>query len=156
MIIKKYIVFKVAIIITSSLIISCSDPNEIKLPLAPQKLNSGWERITIDGIGFIDIPPSMEVQSGNYKEFAEDIKGNSKTGISDITIQTKGANNWEADGLKKYARILLKTELGNLGDFNILNYTISKNDLKEIPEIDLFMKEQICESFFNTPLRLLE
>lgn len=152
----KYLNLKTASLLGLSLFISCYNLKEPKLPLIPQQLNSGWERITIEGVGFIDIPPSMEIQSGDYKDFADNIKNDNNTGISDIVIQTKGANNWEEDGLKKYARILLKTHLGSPGDFVSLNSQITKKDLKGIPEIDQYMKIQISESFAGTRLSLLE
>ena len=36
-------------------------------------METDWQRIIIEGIGSIDIPPEMEVQSQEYKAFAREI-----------------------------------------------------------------------------------
>ena len=40
--------------------------------ISPPTLISGWERIYIKNTGYFDLPPTMEVQKGKYKEIADE------------------------------------------------------------------------------------
>jgi hypothetical protein len=42
--------------------------------LTHHRLPTGWERIYIKNVGSFDLPPTMEVQKGKYKEFVDEIK----------------------------------------------------------------------------------
>ena len=42
--------------------------------LPPPTVPTGWERIYIKNVGSFDLPPTMEVQKGKYKEFVDEIK----------------------------------------------------------------------------------
>ena len=152
---KKYYQ-RLIFIITFIQLISCSESKAPKLPLDPQTLSPGWERIIISNVGYIDIPPSMEVQIGSYKDYADEFKDINDMGISDVVIQTKGANDWDVRGFKRYARILLTSEIGSPGDFLSLDSKISEKEKAEIPEINDYLKKQIVESFTGTRLSLLE
>lgn len=156
MTIFKYLNSKVVTFVVISLMFSCSENSNIKLPLKAQDLQPGWERIDIKGVGFIDIPPSMEVQAGSYKDFADNLKQQNGTEISNIVIQTKGANDWDRQGLKKYSRILISTTHGNFGEFASLNMPITKDDLEQLPEVDKFLKDQLIQSFEGMPFKLIE
>jgi hypothetical protein len=82
MAIVRYLNSKVATFVVISLMFSCSESIRIKLPIdSPIELKPAWERVLIEGIGFIDIPPSMENQAGNCKDFVDDIKDINNTGI---------------------------------------------------------------------------
>jgi hypothetical protein len=156
MAIVRYLNSKVATLVVISLMVSCSGNLNIKLPLKAQALQPGWERIDIKDVGFIDIPPSMEVQKGSYKDFADNLKEQNGTEISNIVIQTKGANDWNKQGLIKYSRILISTTYGNSGEFGSLNVPITKDDLEQLPEIDKFLKAQLIQSFEGMPYKLIE
>lgn len=153
---RKVFVVDAALLILVFLIQSCSESPIIKLPLKAQDLKPGWERVQIKSVGFIDIPPSMEIQSGSYKDFADHFKQENELNISDIVIQTKGANNWEKQGLKQYARILISTTYGDSGDFGTLNMPITKADLEQLPEMDKLLKDQMIQSFEGTIIKLNE
>jgi len=58
----------------------------IPLPTLP----SGWERIFIKNVGSFDLPPTMEVQNGKYKEFIDELKKIKGYDATQITAQQKG------------------------------------------------------------------
>ena len=52
----------------------------------------GWERIYIKNIGYFDLPPTMEVQKGKYKEFIDELKQIKGYDATQLTAQQKGLN----------------------------------------------------------------
>jgi hypothetical protein len=129
--------------------------NILPLPLPPPL--EGWERITIENVGSLDIPPSMELQGGYYQVIKESmLKKTLKTyqPTSQIIIQQKGLNDLEEEGFSKYARVMFKTEEGEKEltlDFNI----------NEIPQGEIIGLDDVSRglaqiSFSNTGLKLIE
>ena len=73
----------------------------------------GWERIYIKNIGYFDLPPTMEVQKGKYKEFIDELKQIKGYDATQLTAQQKGLNELGKEGFEK---------LSNFGWFLFLSH----------------------------------
>ena len=108
------------------------------LPLPPPHLPRGWQRVQIEGVGTIDIPPTMEVQSGQYAKFNQTLKKSMRAldggGPGKVTIQQKGLNSFDPLAFKSYVRIIVGTIVGNANDFEHLTSCreVTQNELREI------------------------
>ena len=106
-------------------------------------------KINIEGIGVLYIPDRLEVQAGRYKKF-NDIAKEKVFNLTErpdrVVIQQAGLNSHDENALKTYCRMTIQTEIGNRGDFNILNSKIeaTKDELQTIS--DLF-KTKTQETF---------
>jgi len=124
--------------------------------LPPSSLPSGWERIYIKNVGNFDLPPTMEVQKGKYKEFADVIKKIKGFDASPLTAQQKGLNEFSNEGYEKYARVMIQTTFGLPGDFLKLKFDTS--ELSQVDKYDMssIYKQQIQQGFLGTGLKLIE
>jgi curved DNA-binding protein CbpA len=123
-------------------------PNEntekgVTLPLPLTPLLEDWKRIYIDNIGTIDFPPTMEIQSGKYKEIKDTLKPElmKQMGVIsnpnyDIIIQQKGLNDLNENGYQKYLRVMLNTDIGNIGDYDTLSFNIGEYSISDISELN--------------------
>lgn len=108
------------------------------LPLSPPDLPSGWQRVQIAEVGTIDIPPTMEVQSGQYAKLNQAVKKSildlDEGGTGEITIQQKGLNSFDPLAYKSYVRVMVETSVGNPNDFVHLTsrYEVTQDELREI------------------------
>jgi|LSQX01.2.fsa_nt_gb hypothetical protein len=108
------------------------------LPLPPPDLPAGWQRVQILEVGTIDIPPTMEVQSGKYAELSQALKKSmfdlESGGTGKITIQQKGMNSFDPVAAESYVRVMLETDVGNPKDFEHLasRYEAMQDELREI------------------------
>ena len=124
--------------------------------LPPSSLPSGWERIYNKNVGNFDLPPTMEVQKGNYKEFEDVIKKIQGFDASSLTAQQKGLNEFSNEGYEKYARVMIQTTFGLPGDFLKLKFDTS--ELSQVDKYDMssIYKQQIQQGFLGTGLKLIE
>lgn len=110
----------------------------------------------IDGIGSIDIPPEMEVQSQEYKDFVREITDGKvddylaefEEGPRNITIQPKGINDI-SPAVEYYSRVLLDTDIGKEGEFLLLNQNsnVNPNILNMLNEQQRISTEQNIDYF---------
>lgn len=119
-------------------------------------LQSGWQRIYIKNVGSFDLPPTMEVQKGKYKEFVDEIKKIKGFDASQLVAQQKGLNEFGKEGFEKYARVMVETTLGSFGDYEKLNFNISEYTQTDINELNKMFKQEIQNSFYGTGLKLIE
>lgn len=119
-------------------------------------LTTGWERIYVKNVGSFDLPPTMEVQKGKYKEFNDELRKIKGFDATQITAQQKGLNEFGKEGFEKYARIILETTFGATGDFENLNFNISEYTQADIAELNTIFKQQFQQSFYGTGLKLIE
>lgn len=126
------------------------------LPLPPLTLKNGWSRIYIKNVGYFDLPPSMEVQKGKYKEFTDNVKKIHGFDATQLTAQQKGLNEFGKEGLEKYARVMLETDIGELEDYEKLNFNIYEFTKSDILELNTIFKQQIQQNFLGTGLKLTE
>lgn len=123
---------------------------------SPPPLTAGWERIYIKNVGSFDLPPTMEVQKGKYKEFNDEVRKIKGFDATQITAQQKGLNEFGKEGFEKYARVMLETAFGSTGDFEKLNFSISEYTQADIAELNTIYKQQLQQSFYGTGLKLIE
>ncbi len=119
-------------------------------------LPTSWERIFIKNVGSFDLPPTMEVQKGKYKEFADEIKKIKGFDANHLIAQTKGLNEFDKEGFEKYARVMVRTSFGSDGDFNQYNSNITEITQADILELNGIYRQQIQQSFSGTGLKLIE
>ena len=99
-------------------------------------LRAGWQRVTIPNIGTIDMPPTMEVQSGILKTFGVAMrKGVGATGSrsTDFIIQQKGLNEGQASAFKLHALVTIHTGRATL-DLRALLTSETRDELAECSE----------------------
>lgn len=129
---------------------------EENLPLPDEKLKDDWERIFVENVGSIDIPPIMEVRAGEYKEYVDQRNNIRGYDTPHLVIQQKGLNNINEKSLEKYARVIIETEIGSSGDYERLNFNISEFTEDDINALNSQMRGQLEQSFEGTPLKLIE
>jgi hypothetical protein len=117
---------------------------------------NGWEKIYIKNVGSFDLPPTMEIQKGKYKEFIDEVKKIKGYDATQITAQQKGLNEFGKEGFEKYARVMVETTFGSAGDFEKLNFNIATYSQMDISELNSTYKQQIQQSFIGTGLKLIE
>lgn len=123
---------------------------------SPPPLPSGWERIYIKDVGSFDLPPTMEIQKGKYKEFNDKYRKINGYDATQITAQQKGLNEYGKVGFERYARVMLETSISLPGEFEKLNFDISKIQQSEIRELNETFKQQTKKSIEGTSLKLIE
>lgn len=127
-----------------------------QLPLAAPSLQPGWERISIKGMGSLDLPPTMEIQKGIYKEFSDEYNRTNGYNASPLVLQQKGLNDQTSSGFSKYARIIIETTLGNPNDYERLNFSVSSISQAEINELSSLFYQEIKLGFTGSPIKLIE
>lgn len=133
----------------------------LQIPSPIDNPEDGWKRIEIKEVGTIDLPPTMEIQAGKYKEFnqkaREVIKDKWKIEFDEakLTIQPKGINEFDQTALKKYARVMVEIIPGNSGEFSKLTQKLNFTQ-KELDELSQEFKSQIIQGFSGTTLNLIE
>jgi hypothetical protein len=117
---------------------------------------TGWEKIYIKNIGSFDLPPTMEVQKGKYKEFVNEIKKIKGFDATQLTAQQKGLNEFSKEGFEKYARVMIETTFGSVGEFEKLNSSITQYTQADILDLSSTYKQQIQQTILGTGVKLIE
>lgn len=112
------------------------------IPFESQNLKIGWNRQYIKDVGFIDVPASMELMSGTYKEFNNQILKQLEIEAPQVIFQQKGLNDYSSETFKHYVRVILETQVGKLGEFEKLNFNPTKITNSELNELNQFFKEK--------------
>jgi len=103
-------------------------------PLPP--LEQGWIRLTIADVGSIDYPSDfLELQSGDYREFAEDVAPTFEIPSSDFILQPVGLNELDLPAFEEYRRVVCDTYYLNRGEEVFRaneRYTMSQQELAEM------------------------
>ncbi len=113
-----------------------------QLPIPSENLKQGWTRQFIKDLGLIDIPPSMELMSGTYKECNNQILKQLEIEAPQVIFQQKGLNAYSSETFKHYVRVILENQVGKLGEFEKLNFNPSKISNSELNELNQFFKEK--------------
>ena len=121
---------------------SCFPETHIQSSYSPA-LKPGWSRVYIENLGTIDLPPTLEVQAGAYKEFDD----SSRRPNYQLVAQQKGLNEGTESGRKTYARVMINTELGDIGDYEKLNFDIRNVARSDIAEFEMEIKRVIKQGF---------
>lgn len=118
----------------------------LQQPELPE-IKNGWKRIHLDGHCTFDIPPTMEIQSGLYKEFVNKLQNELKVKGPKFVAQQNGMNEMNQVS-KHYARVLVdEAERG--GDFS----TVTS---EEVNEYTTALKQELEIGLAKTGGKLIE
>ena len=123
---------------------------------AAQTLLTGWERIYIRNVGFIDMPQNMEVQAGTYQEIMNNYYNRIEIDAPQLVFQQKGLNNNNSSSYQTYGRVIVQTQIGNYGDFEPLSFNISTVTPAEISELNSNLKQTTISDLQSIGHRLIE
>jgi hypothetical protein len=104
-----------------------------------------WQTVSIPGICTYQIPPSVEIQKGTYKEFNDKLRGlvlEIETSAERVVAQPKGINSFDPQARKRYCRIIVETDRGQLGEYESLDTPLAVSE-EELRELDTFLKQQM-------------
>jgi len=113
-----------------------------------------WTTVKIEGHGRINLPSNMEIQAGQYKVNQEKIKEILGIAASKVIFQQSNLNSQSTDGFQTYARVMIKTAIGNKGTYQKLielNYSAA-----EIQGINSKYKSEIYETAKSFNSEILE
>ncbi|GHT43817.1 hypothetical protein FACS189438_1730 [Bacteroidia bacterium] len=117
-------------------------------------LNAGWERIYMKNVGSFDLPPTMEVQQGKYKEYMDNTRRIRGYDAPQLVAQQKGLNEFEKGGVERYARVILNTQyLSESVEgiyFDIFSYT-----QEDISQLNALYKQQTQQDFAGTNFKII-
>ncbi len=127
-----------------------SDPSmrsivESGYPSTPASYET-WNTISIPGICTYQIPPTMEIQGGNYKALNDTLREvafNEKS-PDRVVAQPKGINSFDPQALEKYCRIIVNTTRGRAGEFDSIGTQIAPSK-EELSEIDEMLKKETLQ-----------
>jgi hypothetical protein len=121
-----------------------------------QPLLTGWERIYIRNVGFIDLPPNMEVQSGTYQEIMNSYYNRLEVDAPQLVFQQKGLNTNTSSSFQNYGRILIETQTGSYGDFQPLSFNIATVTSSEISDLNWNFKQKTMSDLASIGHTLIE
>jgi hypothetical protein len=102
--------------------------------------DSSWLTMSIPGVCSLKIPPTLEIQSGTYKELGEKLQNliipESDTS-NRVIAQPKGINQFDLNSLESYSRVILNFHKGKPGDYLSKGtpVDITNEELKEIDKL---------------------
>lgn len=147
-------------------------------PFASTTPSEGWQGVMIEGLGTIDIPNALEVQSDEYAQFAgriwdefsltdetakkiekarrkeakaaADIPGTLPEGqLGRVVLQPAGMNVFDPKATEHYFRIIIETDRANIGDVGGLDDRLDLSEL-ELDEASKMFESSIPPQFRNT------
>lgn len=121
-----------------------------------QALLTGWERIYIRNVGFIDMPRNMEVQTGTYQEIMNNYYNRIEIDAPQLVFQQKGLNNNNSSSYQTFGRVIVQTQIGNYGDFEPLSFNISTVTPAEISELNSNFKQTTISDLQTIGHELIE
>jgi len=94
-------------------------------------LKTGWQRVSIPEVGFIDIPPSLELQNKVNNPLLSAANQNA------LYIQQKGLNDYKQSSFITYVRVIVETVISGDNEYETLDtkYYASQAELKEIDNV---------------------
>ena len=107
---------------------------------------------SINNVGEISIPSSMELQSKDYKKISAVIGANLGYKIDEtrVVFQQKGQNDLTKQGRNTYLRVIVEIKMGKKGDHSQLKKPIPLNE-KELQNLSEKSKKDTEESFKSVP-----
>lgn len=88
--------------------------------------------VKIEGVGSIGLPSNMEIQGGSYKEAIDKSKEINGISASKVIFQQKNLNNYNDKSFDTYARVFIRVEQGNSGDFKKLSEALTQDEANEV------------------------
>ena len=107
-----------------------------------------WQTVSIPNLGTFQIPPSMEIQAGTYKEASDAIQRKIQIPINDdrVVIQQKRLNEYNKKAFQSYTRILVETDYGQSGEYENITTHIDASK-QELQALDTTFRKEMEESF---------
>ena len=93
-------------------------------------IQKDWEKINLSNWGVINLPSSMEVQSGTYQKMVDEVKKEFSINADRIVFQQKGVN--KRKNLDTYARVIIRTDYGNEILPNLNTEIITQTDINDL------------------------
>lgn len=109
---------------------------------------SNWQTVSMPNVGTFQIPPSMEIQAGTYKEISDDIQRKIQIPFNEdrVVIQQKRLNEFNKKAFQSYTRILVETDYGQPGEYENIAIQIKASKV-ELQELDNIFRKEVEESF---------
>lgn len=119
------------------------------------QVTSGWETVIINNLCTFELPPTMEIQQGEYKKIQNKLYYELKLGVPQIVAQQRGLNEFSKKGYEKYARIIYFYKDG-VEDLFDINTKLTKNIQNEIDEFNNSLKRETETQLESFNSRLIE
>jgi len=106
---------------------------------------AAWETVSVPGICTFQIPPTMELQAGKYREVMEQFRTQTLQVTNSgnrVVAQQKGLNALDPSARARYARVIVETRTESKGDFNTLGHPLALSRT-EVEVIDAATKEAV-------------
>jgi len=104
---------------------------------------TSWETVSVPGICTFQIPPTMELQAGKYRQVMDQFRSQVLQ-VTDsenrVVAQQKGLNTLQPSAQARYARVIVSTHTESKGNFNALGDPLALSH-SEVEEIDTATKE---------------
>jgi hypothetical protein len=119
------------------------------------QVQDGWQKIYMKNVGSFDLPPTLEIQEGKYKQEMDSFYNRIEYAVPQLVAQPKGINNYKQESLEKYARVMLETKIGTSGDFLKLGFNISEFSEADIVDLNSTYKQQIQQGLTKISHKLI-
>lgn len=120
------------------------------------KLQKAWQRIIVNQAITIDLPPTLEIQSGAYKMKQNDVYKQIGLDTPQFVIQQIGLNESEINSFDSYARMMIKTTIGHKGQYDRLNFDTLIVSKYELDYTDSILHDQLKSKLLKQGVQLLE
>ena len=117
---------------------------------SPPILEKDWKRIGIKDVGSFDLPPTMEIQKGKYKEDIDLLKGATTYITSNLEVISKKPIKTEKG---KHASVVIESTITSPGDYSQLNSSFNNISQKGIDDLNKITKESLSK---NSEAKIIE
>lgn len=118
----------------------------LSLPAAAQ--DKSWQTVSIPGICTYQVPPTLEIQKGTYKQLSDKFIGKVleiTTSPDTVVAQPKGINSFDQQALKRYCRVMVETDRGRRGEYETIDAPLALSQT-ELREFDVMLKQQMQQA----------
>lgn len=105
-----------------------------------------YEEIKLTGIGSISIPSIMELQSGVYKEFSDEVSKELGFDVSGVIIYQQAGRNNLFKKSSTYARLMIEETSGKAGEYSSLSSKLVVTP-KELKLLNTQSKNELTNQF---------
>lgn len=107
-----------------------------------------WQMVSMPNVGTFQIPSSMEIQAGTYKEISDNFQRKIQIPFNEdrVVIQQKRLNEYNKKAFQSYTRILVETDYGQPGEYENITTHIDASP-QELQELDSTFRKEVEGSF---------
>lgn len=180
---KRYLLFAVLFVLLVALIISaCSEVTVTKTVTPPattsiitlsapiktivktttvtvqaEAIEKGWVRLNVKGVSLIEYPIDfLELQSGDYKNIAEEFGQIWELLVPDFTLQQVGLNDFEPSAFLEYRRVMFFAEYLYPGEEVLRADEMGTFSESELAILEYVMVEQLKQEFQTMGISFIE